>query len=111
MIGYHGFGDRGSASSLRAAMLHDVGDYVRYDSHHKHSYYLILNSDIMGLTPDERAIVANVALTAELARPFAHPELPATSTRTRGRRSGGLAAILPASPTRSIASTSGRCRA
>ena len=36
-------------------LLHDVGDYVRYDGHHKHSYYLISNSDIMGLTPDERA--------------------------------------------------------
>jgi exopolyphosphatase/guanosine-5'-triphosphate,3'-diphosphate pyrophosphatase len=41
--------------------LHDVGDFVRYDGHHKHSYYLILHSDIMGLTPDERAVVANVA--------------------------------------------------
>ncbi len=44
-----------------AAMLHDVGDFVRYEGHHKHSYYLIINSDIMGLTPAERAIVANVA--------------------------------------------------
>ena len=30
------------------------GDFVRYDGHHKHSYYLIQNSDIIGLTPDER---------------------------------------------------------
>ena len=46
---------------VAAALLHDVGDFVRYDAHHKHSYYLIQNADIIGLTPPERAIVANVA--------------------------------------------------
>jgi exopolyphosphatase/guanosine-5'-triphosphate,3'-diphosphate pyrophosphatase len=44
-----------------AALLHDVGDFVRYEGHHKHSYYLIAHSDLMGLTPQEREIVANVA--------------------------------------------------
>ena len=34
---------------------------MRYDGHHKHSYYIIQHSDIMGFSPDERAIVANVA--------------------------------------------------
>lgn len=46
---------------VAASLLHDVGDFVRYDGHHKHSYYLILNSDLIGLSPTERAIVANVA--------------------------------------------------
>jgi exopolyphosphatase/guanosine-5'-triphosphate,3'-diphosphate pyrophosphatase len=44
-----------------AALLHDVGDFVRYEGHHKHSYYIIAHSDLMGLAPDEREIVANVA--------------------------------------------------
>jgi exopolyphosphatase / guanosine-5'-triphosphate,3'-diphosphate pyrophosphatase len=44
-----------------AAVLHDVGDYVKYDGHHKHSYYLIRNSDLMGLSREERAVVANIA--------------------------------------------------
>ncbi len=44
-----------------AAWLHDIGDFVRYDAHHKHSYYLIQHSDIMGLAREEREIVANVA--------------------------------------------------
>lgn len=44
-----------------AALLHDIGDYIRYDGHHKHSFYLILHSDIMGLSQVERTIVANVA--------------------------------------------------
>jgi exopolyphosphatase/guanosine-5'-triphosphate,3'-diphosphate pyrophosphatase len=44
-----------------AALLHDVGDFVRYEGHHKHSYYLIVHADLMGLSPVERDIVANVA--------------------------------------------------
>jgi exopolyphosphatase / guanosine-5'-triphosphate,3'-diphosphate pyrophosphatase len=44
-----------------AALLHDVGDFVRYEGHHKHSYYLIVHADLMGLSPAEREIVANVA--------------------------------------------------
>ncbi|MFO0669424.1 MAG: Ppx/GppA phosphatase family protein [Polyangiaceae bacterium] len=57
----HGLGRRERLLLRAAAMLHDVGDFVRYDGHHKHSYYLILHSDLMGLSPDERAVVANVA--------------------------------------------------
>ncbi len=44
-----------------AALLHDVGDFVRYEGHHKHSHYIVTHSDIMGLLPAERDIVANVA--------------------------------------------------
>lgn len=57
----HRLGERDRLLLRAAAVLHDIGDYVRYDGHHKHSYYLIQHSDIMGLSRDERAIVANVA--------------------------------------------------
>jgi len=57
----HRLGERERLILRAAAVLHDIGDYVRYDGHHKHSFYLIAHSDIMGLTPDERGLVANIA--------------------------------------------------
>jgi exopolyphosphatase/guanosine-5'-triphosphate,3'-diphosphate pyrophosphatase len=57
----HGLRSRDRMLLRAAAILHDIGDYVRYDGHHKHSQYLIQHSDIMGLSPEERTVVANVA--------------------------------------------------
>lgn len=44
-----------------AAILHDVGYFISYDSHHKHSCLLIRHADLFGFTPREREIIANVA--------------------------------------------------
>ena len=44
-----------------AALLHDIGNYISYSQHHKHSYYLIKNSDLIGYTDEEIEIIANVA--------------------------------------------------
>jgi len=43
-----------------AAYLHDVGHYVSDSSHHKHSYYLVANSDMPGFTNRERELIANL---------------------------------------------------
>jgi exopolyphosphatase/guanosine-5'-triphosphate,3'-diphosphate pyrophosphatase len=44
-----------------AALLHDIGNAVSYERHHKHTYYLIHNADIPGLADRERELVARVA--------------------------------------------------
>ena len=44
-----------------AALLHDIGVYVSLRRHHKHSQYLLLASQIFGLTDEHMAIVANIA--------------------------------------------------
>jgi exopolyphosphatase/guanosine-5'-triphosphate,3'-diphosphate pyrophosphatase len=41
-----------------AACLVDVGHYVSDSGHHKHSYYVISNSDMAGFTQHERLLVA-----------------------------------------------------
>lgn len=90
----HGWKERERLLLHAAALLHDIGDYVRYDGHHKHSYYLILHSDIMGLTPDERAIVANVARYHRKSAPdSSHPNFRELDKEARSKVRG-LAAIL-----------------
>jgi len=44
-----------------AALLHDIGYHISYDKHNKHSYHLIEHAELLGMTPSEQIIVANVA--------------------------------------------------
>lgn len=44
-----------------AAYLHDCGFYISHDKHHKHSYYLILNTEMPGFTIQESELIANIA--------------------------------------------------
>jgi exopolyphosphatase/guanosine-5'-triphosphate,3'-diphosphate pyrophosphatase len=44
-----------------AALLHDIGYHINYEDHHKHSYHLISHAELLGITPVEQLIVANVA--------------------------------------------------
>lgn len=44
-----------------AALIHEVGGFISSRSHHKHSLYLILNSDLFGLTRHDTTLIALVA--------------------------------------------------
>ena len=44
-----------------AAILHDIGLFLSSRSHHKHSYYLITQSDLFGLRRRELEIIGNIA--------------------------------------------------
>ncbi len=44
-----------------AALLHNIGYSVNYKKHHKHTFYLIMNSDLDGFRPDEIEMMAWVA--------------------------------------------------
>lgn len=44
-----------------AAILHDAGAWISYESHHKHSYHLIRHAELFGLSPRERELAAQVA--------------------------------------------------
>lgn len=43
-----------------AAYLLDVGHYISGVSHHKHSYYVVANSDMPGFTDRERLLIASL---------------------------------------------------
>ena len=44
-----------------AALLHDIGYHISYDKHNKHSYHLIEHAELLGVTPAEQILIANVA--------------------------------------------------
>jgi exopolyphosphatase / guanosine-5'-triphosphate,3'-diphosphate pyrophosphatase len=52
-----------------AAMLYEVGDYVNRNGHHRHTYYIIANSEILGYTPQQRKIIGSIARYLGKSRP------------------------------------------
>jgi len=52
-----------------AALLHDIGYFINYHQHHKHSYHLIRHANLFGFTPREREIIANLARYHRKAKP------------------------------------------
>jgi exopolyphosphatase / guanosine-5'-triphosphate,3'-diphosphate pyrophosphatase len=74
----HGLGEGHRRVLLAAALLHDVGQFVSYRRHHKHSAYLIANSELPDVSPDEVPLVALVARYHRRAEPGPeHPEFAA----------------------------------
>jgi exopolyphosphatase/guanosine-5'-triphosphate,3'-diphosphate pyrophosphatase len=57
----HGLSDREQEWLEYAALLHDVGNHISYERHHRHSYYLIKNGDLRGFEPEEIEVMALVA--------------------------------------------------
>lgn len=57
----HGMSDHDRMLLQIASILHEIGTFVSPRAHHKHSEYLILNSEIFGLDRREVAIVALVS--------------------------------------------------
>jgi len=52
-----------------AAMLSEVGDYVNRTGRHRHTYYIISHSEILGYTEQQRKIIAAIARYIGKSRP------------------------------------------
>jgi exopolyphosphatase / guanosine-5'-triphosphate,3'-diphosphate pyrophosphatase len=57
----HALGGEHRRLLAAAALLHDIGYFVSHAGHHKHSAYLIQNSELTGFTSPEIAVIANIA--------------------------------------------------
>ena len=77
-----------------AAILHDIGYHINYDRHHKHSYHLILHADLLGVTPEEQVLIANVARYHRGAEPRRKHASYRELDRALRKRVKRLAAIL-----------------
>ena len=52
-----------------AAMLYEAGDYLNRNGRHRHAYYIISNSEILGYTPQQRRVIAAIARYLGNSRP------------------------------------------
>ena len=77
-----------------AALLHDIGQFVSYKGHHKHSHYLISNSELPNFSAREMGLVANVARYHRKAQPAPHHQPFAELPEADKERVLRLSAIL-----------------
>jgi exopolyphosphatase/guanosine-5'-triphosphate,3'-diphosphate pyrophosphatase len=75
----HGMGDAELKLLEYAAVLHDIGYHVAHNNHHRHSVYLIKNSEMPGFTATETAVIAAVAR-------YHRGSMPAKKSGSRERR-------------------------
>lgn len=79
-----------------AAMLANVGLFISHSAHHKHSYYVIRNSEhLTGFTDNEKELIAQVARYHRKSDPSTskHPEFAALEEADR-KRVTSMAALL-----------------
>ncbi len=80
----HGLGAEERVLLEAAAILHDIGTFIAASGHHKHSYYLIRASDLVGLAADERELVGLVARYHRRSHPKrTHPGFDVLSREDR----------------------------
>lgn len=80
----HGLDSRYRLLLRVAALLHEVGGFVSTRAHHKHSEYVIANSEIFGLNRNEITIVSLIARYHRRSVPrSSHPTYMAQSRETR----------------------------
>lgn len=80
----HKLGTKERAWLEYAAILHDIGYLINERQHHKHAYYLIVNSELGGLSGDDIHVVANVARYHRRAVPHQkHDEFDSLSQKNK----------------------------
>lgn len=75
----HGLGEAERRMLQYASLLHDVGYHIAHNNHHRHSLYLIKNSEMPGFTGNEIAMLATVVR-------YHRGSLPKKSQDARARR-------------------------
>jgi exopolyphosphatase/guanosine-5'-triphosphate,3'-diphosphate pyrophosphatase len=50
-------------------MMQDVGKYMNHQGHHRHTQYIIANSEIFGFSPEQRVVVSAISRYLGKSRP------------------------------------------
>jgi len=77
-----------------AALLHDIGGYISYKKHHKHSLYLIAQSELPGFSSEDMLMAANIARYHRKNSPQPHHDQFARLTKSQRLRVTKLASLL-----------------
>jgi exopolyphosphatase/guanosine-5'-triphosphate,3'-diphosphate pyrophosphatase len=90
----HGLGKRDRLLLELAAMLHEVGQFISQSGHHRHAYYILMETPLLGLSDAELAVVANLARYHRKAPPDLSHECYRDLAERDRDRVRQLAAIL-----------------
>jgi exopolyphosphatase/guanosine-5'-triphosphate,3'-diphosphate pyrophosphatase len=94
MRALHGLGADERRILLAAGMLHDIGQFVSYKGHHKHTLYLVSHSELPSFSQKQMMLVANVARYHRKGHPAPHHPNFANLPPVDQERVLKLAAIL-----------------
>jgi exopolyphosphatase/guanosine-5'-triphosphate,3'-diphosphate pyrophosphatase len=90
----HELGEEDHRILTVAALLHDIGAFVGHSKHHKHSLYLISESEIPGFSPEEMLLAANVARYHRKAHPGPQHDMFAKLDERKQERVRRMSALL-----------------
>lgn len=90
----HNYGPSEREILRLAALLHDIGNFISTDRHHRHSYYIITHSELGGLSAGRRELVARVARFHRKSAPTPRHALIADLPREEQDRVMKLTSIL-----------------
>jgi exopolyphosphatase/guanosine-5'-triphosphate,3'-diphosphate pyrophosphatase len=68
-LGLHSYGKEGEELLRYAALAHDIGTFISYGEHQKHSYYLIRNWNLLGFDDEDIEIIATAAMCHRKQQP------------------------------------------
>ena len=90
----HRLGDAERELLEYAALLHDIGEHISSESHHKHTAYLIEHGRLRGFSPEEVAVLATLGRYHRQGEPKASFEPWASLSEERRRDARALLALL-----------------
>ncbi len=80
----HGLGPHERLLLEVGAILHDIGTFIKTSGHHKHSEYIVANSEIFGLRKDDAAVLSSVVRYHRKQTPQpSHPGFTSLPPRAR----------------------------
>jgi len=94
LLRVHGLGQRERLLLQIACILHDTGKHINLRRHYAYSYDLILSSDILGFSDNEKQIIATVAYYHSRFRPSLEDSRFALLSDAQRIVTAKLAAIL-----------------